>query len=383
MYCTIIKLITLTIIFSASVAPVQAISWRLRFKAQKLERSDVLSIKFPGGKGVLDQAFYRQALAEHAALNAESDTYFNPRFLHNTAQVRALIRDTTQQDHGIPFCLDGVEGPIHGTFFNRSSVHIVFITGGFSNNHEYMASFIKVFPEYDLVFFDLPGHGFDRPQSSCMAGKLSDGIVGVDLTQITLGQKEAAVITHVVSHFKSLKYYKTAAAVGRCYSVPFFAQAAAEWQKDHEKPLFDKFIIDSAFPSFERMAQNFPRLFSSRSNAPLWRDLSSLWPTKIGFVSLANCFLPTRLSDCRPLAYYLNQLRDTDLLFIASRQDVAISMADFDEIWQGVPAVDNKIVVFTHTKHAMTHFKQKELYKALGQAFIEQSFDHFVSTICH
>lgn len=318
---------------------------------------------------------------QHASLNADSGTYFNPRFLHNTPKVRELIRDASKPDYGIPFCLDGSDNPIHGTYFSRSSTHVVFLTGGFSNNHEYMAPFIKLFPDYDLVFFDLPGHGFDRAQPACIAGRLSDGIVGVDLSQVSLGEREARVIQRVVNHFKAQKYYKTVVALGRCYSVPFFAQAAADWQKDHEKPLFDKFIIDSAFPSFERMAQNFPRLFASRSNAPLWRDLSSAWPAKVCFVAIADCFLAARLCDCKPLAHYLNQLRDTDLLFIASEQDVAISLADFDEIWQGLPAITNKIAIFTHNKHAMTHFKQKELYKSLGQVFIEQSFENCIGTI--
>lgn len=357
--------------------PLMSKSYRLLVKEKKLIVPNTIVVKSTYEEFALPQTLLERAITTNAHLNTTNTTYFNLSFLRNTPAVRSFIRT---QEKGTPFTLE-VPFEIHGTFFNRTSKHLVIITGGFTNAHEYMAPFLKIFPNYDLVFFDLPGHGLDCPSATSYKGQLAQYILGVDVTSVTLGPKEVQVIKEVTNYFKTRAYYKTVSGIARCYSSPFFAQAAYEWETAHAHPLFDKLIIDSPFPSFAHFVPNFPALFCSRSNAPLLKHMSQSWLIKQGFTTLAEFFFVRPFSDCLPLAYYLKQLKNTDLLFIHSLQDVAISLNDFNEIWCELEHVENKVVLFTHNKHAMNHIKQKELYKYVGEQFIERPFSEFVGSL--
>ena len=359
----------------------EAVSWRKKLKAKQLGINAPLIFKTSHVQSPISQNLYDEAMISNAFLNDFNKDYFNLSFLTRSAAVRDLIRNNSTQEKGNAFCLQAQGHKVHGTFFDRGSSYLMIVTGGFSNNHEYMASFIKLFPHYDLVLFDLPGHGLDSAYPTSVMAKLGLAIVGVDLSVVSLGEKEANTISTVVDYFKMKRSYRTVVGVARCYSAPFFAQAAVQWQQNNASPLFDKLIIDSAFPSFDRMALNFPRLFCSKSNAPVWRHISLTWLVKTSFVALANLFLTTKLYDCLPISHYLSQLHNTDLFFIHSTRDVAISMEDFDSIWQQLGSIENKAVLFTHNKHALNHVKQKELFKCCCELFIESAWHNFSTTM--
>lgn len=359
-----------------------ALSWRKRLKKRKLEHPRSLIFKTDKNEYLLGSHFLDFCEVKNKHLNEYNDSYFNTHFLQQSHQVRHFIRNfTTDCDKGIPFELDLKKYKIHGTFVDRKSKYLVIITGGFTNAHEYMASYIKLLPNYDLVFFDLPGHGLDQVEPTTTSGRLSQYIIGVNMDNVTLGSREVETIQAVTSYFKARAYYKSVIGIARCYSAPFFAQASAFWQKKHVTPLFDKLLIDSAFPSFKHMTPNFPALFCSRSNAPLLRDISQTWLVKIGFVSIAEFFLSKPFSQCPPLAPFLASLNATDMFFIHSLKDIAISLEDFNAIWNSLDGVENKAVLFTYNKHAMNHIKQKELYKHISEQFIELPFNEFVSSL--
>ncbi len=317
---------------------------------------------------------------KHADLNRFNSTFFNPRFLKKTPHVQRLLSRPCGQkkEHGNRWKLQMNDSIIEGTFFDRSSEIVVFITGGFSNAHEYMAPFVKLFPDFDLVLFDLPGHGSRHEQDH---NSRLNALVNVDLSQITFGHSESAVIQQVVTHFLAKKKYSTVAAVGRCYSVPFFARAALEWQEHFGTPLFDKFILDSAFVSFARFIPHFPALYCSRYPAPVVRHVGGSWLIGQLFYVLTEYVLGTSFADFKPTYEYISQLTNTDLLFVHSKADIAIPMADFELLWSKLDHIKNKGALFTTNKHAMSHIRQKEIYKEIAERFISNDFTDFASSL--
>lgn len=353
-------------------------SYRARFRAKKLACPSHVVFKIDDKQAVLGDTFMQKCKDQFRFLNDFNGSYFNTAFLKQTESVRSFLHQQPQgADKGIPLVLSTCNGAIHATFFDRNSKYLILICGGFTNAREYMTPFVKLFPQYDLVFFDLPGHGLDKQVPITSKGLISDSLCGINTEVITLGQSEAEVIQVVTSYFKKRTYYKKTCAVARCYSVPFFAQAAVSWQNSHVAPLFDALIIDSAFPSFASFVPNFPSLFCSAFNAPLLNDMSQTWLVKKGFYYVAEFFLSKDLSTCPSVASLLNQLVHTDMLFFHSLKDVAISEHDFYSIWNELSAIENKAAVFTYNRHAMNHIKQKELYAYITQAFVEKNFQAF------
>lgn len=356
-------------------------SYRARFRAKKLAQSPAIQFKIGRTKVAIQDAFVEQCVQQFAYLNSYNDSFFNVRFLKQHAQVRAFLTEQYGATGDTPVyeCIQQGDLAVHVTHFDRKSQYVLFICGGFTNAREYMAPYVKLFPDYDLVFFDLPGHGLEKQQANSYKGIMSDSLCGVNVEAITLGQAESRVIQAVADFYQRKKYYRKKCAIARCYSVPFFAQAALDWQQNHVTPLFDTLIIDSAFASFSSFVPNFPRLFCSALHSPFLNHMSQTWLVKKCFSLLAGYFLPVTVDSCPATATILNQLASIDMLFFHGSQDLAISMDDFESIWNGIPDVHRKAVIYTNNKHAMNHIKQKEMYAFVCRSFIESSFESFSS----
>ena len=356
-----------------------AIAPRLKIKQRLLGKTGPITIKFDTQEIVLTSKNLNTIIDCNKHLNTYNHTYFNLPFLRDPKKIRLFLReDKTNDEQGIPFYLEKNSAKIPGTFFNRKSNNLVIISGGFTNCHEYMAPLVKIFPDYDLVFFDLPGHGLDRTEPQTTKARLAESALNLDISCITLGEKEVETIVSVAEYFKKLNNYTKTIGVARCYSVPFFAQAALDWEKTYKKPLFNKLILDSSFPSFEQFVPRLPLLFSSKSNAPLFRHICQSRFVKSIFSIIAEYFLERSLNTCSPIGSLLRQLKSTDLLFIHSKKDIVISDEDFALIWNELTDIEHKCVLFTHNRHAMNHIHQKELYKFIGESFINHSFNDFV-----
>jgi len=359
-----------------------AIAPRLKIKKRLLGSPGPVSIQIDGQEKALSEKTLKNAQTTNAYLNAYNTTYFNLPLLRNRQKIRRFLRKNNRySEQGKPFCIETNNKKVYGTFFDRKSNYLAVISGGFTNCHEYMAPFVKLFPKYDLLFFDLPGHGLEQQQAVSLKGQLAQSILGLDLQSISLGNAEAETIIAVVKHFKEKKNYKKIAGAARCYSVPFFAQAGIDWEKENSQPLFNKLILDSPFSSFQEFIPHLPLLASSRSKAPLFRDLCKSWPVKTVFTKIAEYFLEVPLQECVPTGKLLKQLTATDMLFIHSKKDIAISNADFSLLWNELAGINNKCTLFTYNPHAMNHIKQKELYKFVTEQFIEQSFTDFVQQL--
>lgn len=356
-------------------------NYRARYRAKKLAQSSSIHFKIGSNKVAISDAFVDQCVKQFGYLNSYNDSFFNVQFLKQHAQVRQFLTNEYSATGDVPQydCIKQGDLSIHVTYFNRTSPYVLFICGGFTNAREYMVPYVKLFPHYDLVFFDLPGHGIEKQQAHSHKGIMSDSLCGVNVEAITLGQAESRVIQSVVDYYQRKKYYTKKLAIARCYSVPFFALAALDWQKHHVTPLFDGMIIDSAFTSFSSFVPNFPRLFCSALHSPFLNHMSQTWLVKKCFSLVAGYFLPVAVDSCPSTASILNQLKAVDILFFHGSQDIAISLDDFESIWNGTEQVGSKAVIYTNNKHAMNHIKQKEVYASVCKTFIENSFESFGS----
>ncbi|MCL5875827.1 MAG: hypothetical protein M1114_05130 [Candidatus Dependentiae bacterium] len=374
------KFWTFSCIIAILLAPTPAVAPRLKIKQRLLGKSGHATLHINNEYVTFSDTRLTKVTEPNKYLNNYNATYFNVPFLKNKREIRSFLRKNKKNDNerGIPFRIQEDATEVHGSFFDRNSDHLVVISGGFTNCHEYMAPFIKLFPNYDLLFFDLPGHGLEQGEAQSVKGQIAQALLGLNFDSIELGDAESQTIIIAVNHFKQKKKYTKIAGVARCYSVPFFAQAGIAWEKENKQPLFDKLILDAPFSSFQSFMPQVPLLAAhSITNAPLARDICSSKPVKSVFTKIAEFFLDVPLENCAPTGSLLKQLKSTDMLFIHSKKDIVISDADFSMILDEVQEIQNKCTLFTYNPHAMNHIKQKELYKFIGEQFIEHSFNDF------
>lgn len=332
-------------------------------------------IRFKNSQCVLSNAILKGALSQMSHLDSFNDTYFNPRFLKQTDRVRALFEESGPEETKPAYIT--VTGQFSATYFDRGSDCLMVVAAGFTNHREYMAPFLKLFPTYDILLVELPGHGADVQGHVGYRSILAQKLLGVDIENIGLGADESTAISLATQHSKRLKTYRTTIGVSRCYSAPFFAQAAVSYYQDHQEKLFDKLVFDSPFTSFADFVPNFPKLWVGRSKAPI---IKHIYGNKIignGFYYLAEWITGKRFDECPAMTSLLAQLSNTDILLIHSSTDVAISMDDFERIWASLSDHEHSCALITSNPHALNHIKQKELYSWVIQSFVEHSFDHF------
>lgn len=360
-------------------ATVSGVSSRKKLVIRRHAQQPVPQIRLKNGHRPLSDEIHSNALRRMSYLNEFNDTYFNPRFLKQTDQVRALFDD--HPSGKVPPRYISVPGQFNATYFDRGSDCLMVVAAGFTNHREYMAPFLKLFPSYDILLVELPGHGIDARGNKGYRAKLGHTLLGVDIDDIALGEHESAAITNATCHLKQSKQYKTTVGVSRCYSAPFFAQAAVSFYQRNGQKLFDKLVFDSPFTSFAEFVPNFPKLWVGRSKAPIIKHMCANRFVGKGFYYLAQWITGKQFAECPAMTSLLSQLSHTDILLIHSRADVAISMDDFERIWSSLAEHDHSCALITSNPHALNHIKQKELYSSLIQTFIEHPFDQFTQKI--
>ena len=212
------------------LAPITAEAPRLKIKQRLLGKTGPATLDINGQQIIFSDATLKKMVESNEYLNKYNGTYFNVPMLKNPRKMRTFLRKKKKlgPDYGEPFCLEENGFKVHGTFFDRNSKYMAVVAGGFLNSHEYMAPFIKLFPNYDLLFFDLPGHGLEQGEATSTKGRIAQSLLGINFDVITFGDAEAQTIIAAVGHFKKKKKYTKVAGVARCYSVPFFAQAGVD-----------------------------------------------------------------------------------------------------------------------------------------------------------
>ena len=340
------------------------------------EQAQPLLVRTNQAEFSINQDILGYANQVNKELNSFNDTFFNPQFLKKAHKLSSWASTEGQQ-----FVLQGATQTVHGTYFNRGSDTLVIVGPGFNNKHEQMAGCIKLFPDYDLVFFDFPGHGRAQRQPSTFQGKLSRFFADIDITSVSFGPAEVETILTAITHFKGQKEYTKLVGVGFCYSVMFLVQAGAQWATIHQTPLFDKLILDSSWNSYDQLVKHLPLLKVNSLGVPfLTRFFNTNW-AKDNFLWAAQKVVGVPFDQLAPLTFYSPQLVGTDILFIQSCKDIAISSEEFEKVWDSFAHIEHKCVLFTHNEHVRNHFAQKELFKFASELFIEKPFNEFYAVV--
>jgi len=121
--------------------------------------------------------------------------------------------------------------------FDRNKETVLVLGGGYMDPKEKLESLAMLFQNYDVVIFD-----YRTIFKNCKQTKGS--------TYKKLFEDEKEEIIKTVNFIKNFKKYKTIVGWAECYSCFTFAIAQFE-QEINKKPLFDKLIFDSTFPSLK------------------------------------------------------------------------------------------------------------------------------------
>ena len=310
---------------------------------------------------------------------------------------------------------------IECTFHDRGSNKLLIVGTGYGNEREKVAPLIQIFDKYDVVTFDYPYQGKNKPKLLNLSQwsvnppeklrellKLAspsinwNRVPNIDLKKVSFGQSEAKYVEAVVKYFKEKKEkepayakatsgkkkrYKKVYGACFCFSCGPFTEAASKNPK-----LFDKLILDSAMCSAQAIIDRIikkPQLLIDPQRG-LWsaimNDKSDELTEKI-----RECFddpevqnflkniMPKNLNQ-KTTADYLLSIQ-IPVLFFHGKQDIMTPYeSDFLKNWDSTNSCKKAAVVF-ETTHLTNHLKNKELYKAIATLFLELEYSEFVTCL--
>lgn len=340
---------------------------------------------------LLSDTLEKKALEKNSNLNAS--IFFKTAFIKKPKIVKHHFK--TKGDH------KGIIGQeitvttqddakINCTFFNRKSNKLLVVAAGFTNAREYMAPFIRMFDDYDLVLFDFRGHGCHdhniKNLYSWFTTNTMKLVMDVDSSEVTLGVKEDLDVFAVVDYFGQQKHYEEINGLGICYGAFILAkaQARAEALPDRKK-LFNKMILDGCWLCVQKVKEKIQRDPMLIFN-PQRGGLSTIWPfytpcfttlLELGIVKFLGLPLH-RLS----LLDYLSAIKCCSILLWYGKDDKLVHRREFEQIWNTLN-IEKKAAIITSNPHVINHFKQKELYKFIGDLFYQHNFSDFKSILLH
>lgn len=276
---------------------------------------------------------------------------------------------------------DGIQ--LNATYFDRGSDTLLVIAEGFANTREYMAPFIAMFHDYDVVIFDFRGHGIQEGWSLSFARK---GF-GIDSSLVTLGHKEDKDVHAIVDGFKKLKSYdkktkqydkakgyKNVFGLGLCYGAFVLTKA----QATSPVPLFDKLVLDGCWHSLE-LFTNKIKLDLYTIWSPQTGGWSNHWFFGNGLVQdVIESFVKNFLLEIKDISLldYAGLIDKTPILYIHGKDDYMIYKPEFEQLWNAF-ATPQKTAFLTSNPHVRNHWKQKELYKLTCDLFFENPYEQF------
>jgi len=257
------------------------------------------------------------------------------------------------------------------------------VIGGALLNQEKVASFVKMFNQYDVVIFNHRGVAYDK--SSILKPKtwsywLSSVCVdeGFQGSQVTFGAEEEKDVFAVIYDIFKRKAYKKIYGLALCYSAPIFIKAAAL-----RPGIFDKLILDGCWIYVKNMIKRYIEFsYGEKRGNYCYAALSekeNTWTARffswylekisgVKFRSIDFDFVP-----------YLNEL-NIPVLFVHSINDAIVSSSEFEDIWEYIPS-EQKAAILTTCDHIRNHLKQKEFYKYMANSFFENSFEDFLASL--
>ncbi|MBS1988775.1 hypothetical protein JST56_07370 [Candidatus Dependentiae bacterium] len=308
---------------------------------------------------------------EYSYLNQEPTARcFSSDFLRNKEQLCAAWDQEPNSHAGRVTTDDGTSIPY--TYFDRSSDKLIVVGPGLPVPQQKMISYLKLFPDYDIITFDYRGQGFhvSHPypvQPSKWFGTLLYQLFMFDLQITKLGLAEAQEVCAVVDQARIFKDYKKVFGVAQCYSAPIFVQAA------YQQPgLFDKLILDGCWPSLTsvvRKIAQYPSLTCTTHNPRSWVPWLTQQEWFQDFVQKLTGFVAgVELDKALSLEEMLQKL-DTPILFFQGREDVYCSLETFYAIFQ--KSSQSSIAILTDLPHGRNYLWGKEVFAAVSNAFFE------------
>ncbi len=252
---------------------------------------------------------------------------------------------------------------IDALFVDRGSNKAIMLGQGFHARKEYLLPFLKLFADYDLLFFDYKGH------RELMRTYLRDGR-GTLTTYFIEPQKEVRALG---AFLRNRKKYTSVIGLGMCYSGLIFCGAQAASERDG-KMLFDKLILDSTIHSMQEVAfQVFkdPLLCCNHKTggAPKFvQSMLSATPVRFLTRALGWVFLGQQFSGIT-ITEYLKHI-DAPVLFICAGDDKFIASDAPLRMYEAAQK-DSCCMISFPCQHTLNHIKHKELYAHLVREFIE------------
>jgi pimeloyl-ACP methyl ester carboxylesterase len=287
---------------------------------------------------------------------------------------------------------------IECTFHDRGSNKLVIVGAGYGNEREKVAPLVHIFNSYDIITFDYPYQGKNKPkvidittlQTNSSAIISLDRIPNIDTKKATFGQHEEEYVKAVLTHMKTQKHYDSVYGVGFCLSSFVLAKTALL-----NPGLMDKLILDSCMYSpretIDRITQTPQLLFDPQRGS--WDSLIKIQDPKTNIciyieqssvVQAVKTFLEKILpkdTKTETLGDYLSKLK-IPVLFFHGKQDMMTPYEiDFKKSWQAASSQEKAAVIFDDTKHLINHIKHKELYKGISTLFLELPYEQFISTL--
>lgn len=264
--------------------------------------------------------------------------------------------------------------PLEALLMHRNSNKLLVVGQGFHSRKEYLVPFLKLFPDYDLLFFDYHGHRLKEVISTYIKKRR-------DVLTTYLIEPCDDVI-NLISLARANNKYTAVIGLGMCYSGFTFCAAQVKSIVDGHA-LFDKLIVDSSVnsildKSIKFLSDPWMILDHKKGGAPQFvQYCMSTRPVvwTIGF--LGYLFLGSPCSELT-MADYISKIKQP-LLFIRAAEDKLVSYESFRKQFD-VADKDTACAITLPVSHALCHIKCKELYAYLIKEFIEaESTQEFVS----
>jgi len=327
-----------------------------------------------------------EAYARKLNQHLDGSIVFDTKFVGDAKKVREyhLKQKHAKQDNGELMHVMTKDGlKIHCTFFDRNSNKLLVIAPGFTNAREKMTPFLAMFPDHDIVIFDFRGHGYNnkggnRKRYLCQRNVLEyvSGI-NIDASVVTLGDTEHLDVLAIVKTFKARKTYTAVHGLGVCYGAFVLLKTAAIY-----KGLFDKIVLDGSWLSrdlfIEKIRRDPKLMFDPQAGG--WQN-HWFWTNKriLNFIEFFLFSLAGLPRHDLSLTDYIHKITNTELLFFHSKNDLTISRAEFETIWNGIGV--NKTAIITSNPHVRNHWKQNALYKLTCDLFFTLDQKNFIASL--
>ncbi len=322
----------------------------------------------------------------NASLN--NSMFFDIPFLLNSKKIREHLLKPKyyKQNVGKTIFVETEDSNIvECTYFDRKSDKLLIIGSGFTNVKEKMATFIHMFTDYDIIIFNLRGHGInDWKFYNPTTWRINPMhyFFRVNTRKTKLGAEEEKDVTAVVNYFRNMKNYDKVYGLGVCYSALIFIKAQGICQKEKGIKLFDKIILDGCWLSLrnfiQKLAQDTKLLYSPQHGG--WKEswlTNKEWFRKFIFW-LTRAIFKVDI-DTVSILPYLDEIKETPILIFYGKNDLVVTRNEFETIWNNIKT--EKTAIITSNAHVRNHIKEKEFYKLSCDLFLELPHKEFISCL--